>query len=134
MSLILGGFDTGWTGYRLSLPVPCWHANVLSWCVYSRMVFHLGRFELDCHRGTYARKGMTAMRMPIFVWAAIATSMISLTATQLIGLSFQLVMFQRLFGMGFFDPPKGGNPILFHICSGSTHTLRFMYSFCQAWA
>jgi cytochrome c oxidase subunit 1 len=36
-----------------------------------------------------------------------------LTATQLIGLSFQLVMFQRLLGMGFFDPAKGGNPILF---------------------
>jgi cytochrome c oxidase subunit 1 len=51
--------------------------------------------------------------MPIFIWASIATSIISLTATQLIGLSFQMVMFQRLFGMGFFDPGKGGNPILF---------------------
>jgi cytochrome c oxidase subunit I len=58
-------------------------------------------------------KGMTAFRMPIFVWAAIATSLISSTATQLIGLSFQMVMFQRLFGMGFFDSDKGGNPILF---------------------
>ena len=56
---------------------------------------------------------MTAFKMPIFVWAAIATSIISLTATQLIGLSFQMVMFQRLFGMGFFDPSKGGNPVLF---------------------
>jgi cytochrome c oxidase subunit 1 len=58
-------------------------------------------------------KGMTAFRMPIFIWAAIATSLISLTATQLIGLSFQLVMFQRLLGMGFFDATKGGNPVLF---------------------
>jgi cytochrome c oxidase subunit 1 len=58
-------------------------------------------------------KGMTAMRLPILVWASVATSIIALTATQLIGLSFQLVMFQRLFGMGFFDPAKGGNPVLF---------------------
>ena len=58
-------------------------------------------------------KGITPFRMPIFVWAAIATSLISTTATQLIGLSFQMVMFQRLFGMGFFDSEKGGNPILF---------------------
>jgi len=58
-------------------------------------------------------KGMRAFRMPILVWAAIATSIITLTATQLIGLAFQLVMFQRLFGMGFFDPAKGGDPILF---------------------
>src|SRR4030095_7075870 len=58
-------------------------------------------------------KGMTAMRMPIFVWAGIATSIIALTAPQLIGLSFQCVMFQRLFGMAVFDPTKGGNPVLF---------------------
>jgi len=58
-------------------------------------------------------KGMTPFRMPIFVWGALATSLMTLTATQLIGLSFQLVMFERLFGMGFFDPAKGGNPILF---------------------
>jgi len=58
-------------------------------------------------------KSMTPFKMPIFVWAALATSLISLTATQLIGLSFQMVMLQRLFGMGFFDLSKGGNPILF---------------------
>jgi len=51
--------------------------------------------------------------MPIFVWAAIATSVISLTATQLIGLAFQMSMLERLLGMGFFDPIKGGNPVLF---------------------
>ena len=56
---------------------------------------------------------MVAFRMPILVWAAIATSIITLTATQSIGLAFQLVMFQRLFGMGFFDAAKGGDPILF---------------------
>lgn len=58
-------------------------------------------------------KGMTPFRMPIFVWAAIATSIISLTATQLIGLAFQMSMLERLLGMGFFDPVKGGNPVLF---------------------
>jgi cytochrome c oxidase subunit I len=51
--------------------------------------------------------------MPIFVWAVLATSIISLTATQLIALSFVMVMMQRLLGMGFFDPAQGGNPILF---------------------
>ena len=58
-------------------------------------------------------KGMTPFRMPIFVWAAIATSVISMTATQLIGLAFQMSMLERLLGMGFFDPIKGGNPVLF---------------------
>lgn len=57
--------------------------------------------------------GMTYFRMPIFVWTAFATAIISLTATQLIGLSFQMVSFERLFGMSFFQPTGGGDPILF---------------------
>jgi cytochrome c oxidase subunit 1 len=56
---------------------------------------------------------MNYFRMPILVWGSLATSIISLTATQLIALSFKLVMFERLFGMGFFDTTKGGDPILF---------------------
>jgi cytochrome c oxidase subunit 1 len=57
--------------------------------------------------------GMTLFRMPIFVWSALATALIALTATQLIGLSFQMVLFQRIFGMDFFNPQQGGNVILF---------------------
>ena len=58
-------------------------------------------------------KGMTLFRMPIFVWAVLATSLIQLTGTQLIGLSFLMLSFERLLGMGFFDPDKGGDPILY---------------------
>ena len=57
--------------------------------------------------------GMSMFQMPIFVWAALATSLIQFTATQLIGLAFQMIMFQRLFGMPFFDAFNGGNPVLF---------------------
>jgi cytochrome c oxidase subunit 1 len=58
-------------------------------------------------------KGMDYFKMPIFVWTALATSIIGLTATQLIGLSFLMVLFERLLGMTFFTPDLGGNPILF---------------------
>ena len=56
---------------------------------------------------------VTWSNMPIFVWTAFATAIIGLTATQFIGLSFQMVMFERLLGMSFFEPAGGGNPILF---------------------
>jgi len=56
---------------------------------------------------------MNFFRMPILAWAVLATSIITLTATQLIGLSFQLVLFERLLDMPFFDAERGGNPILF---------------------
>ncbi len=113
-SLALGGFDTGWTGYPpLSARAPVGMQMFFLGVFVAGWSSILGALNLIATVIRLRAKGMTAFRLPIFVWAAVATSIISLTATQLIGLSFQLVMFQRLFGMGFFDPAKGGNPILF---------------------
>lgn len=113
-SLILGGFDTGWTGYPpLSAKAPIGMQMFFLGVFVAGWSSILGALNLIATVVRMRAKGMVAFRMPIFVWASIATSLIALTATQLIGLSFQLVMFQRLFGMGFFDPAKGGNPILF---------------------
>ncbi|MBM3123587.1 MAG: cytochrome C oxidase subunit I [Chloroflexi bacterium] len=115
LSMPLGGVETGWTGY----PPLSVNPNKIGQQMFFLGVFVagwssvLGSLNLIATVVRMRAKGMTAFRMPIFVWAAIATSLIALTATQLIGLSFQMVMFQRLFGMGFFDPNKGGNPVLF---------------------
>jgi cytochrome c oxidase subunit 1 len=112
--MILGGFDTGWTGYPpLSARAPVGMQMFFLGVFTAGWSSILGALNLVATVVRMRAKGMTAFRLPIFVWAAIATSIIALTATQLIGLSFQLVSFQRLFGMGFFDPVKGGNPILF---------------------
>ncbi|MDP1545422.1 MAG: cbb3-type cytochrome c oxidase subunit I [Anaerolineales bacterium] len=114
MSLFLGGFDTGWTGYPpLSVRAPVGMQMFFLGVFVAGWSSILGALNVIATVLRMRAKGMNAMRMPIFVWAAIATSIIALTATQFIGLSFQLVMFQRLFGMGFFDPAKGGNPVLF---------------------
>jgi cytochrome c oxidase subunit 1 len=113
-SLALGGFDTGWTGYPpLSARAPLGMQMFFLGVFVAGWSSILGALNLIATVLRLRAKGMTAFRLPIFVWAAVATSIISLTATQLIGLSFQLVMFQRLFGMGFFDAASGGNPILF---------------------
>jgi len=113
-SLILGGFDTGWTGYPpLSVRAPIGMQMFFLGISLAGFSTILGSLNIIVTIIRQRAPGMTPFRMPIFVWASIATSIISLTATQLIGLSFQMVMFQRLFGMGFFDPGKGGNPILF---------------------
>jgi len=113
-SMALGGFDTGWTGYPpLSVRAPLGMQMFFLGVALAGFTSILGSVNILATIIRLRAKGMTPFRMPIFIWASIATSMISLTATQLIGLSFEMVMFQRLFGMGFFDPVKGGNPILF---------------------
>ncbi|MBN2114938.1 MAG: cbb3-type cytochrome c oxidase subunit I [Anaerolineales bacterium] len=114
MSLVLGGFDTGWTGYPpLSARAPVGMQMFFLGVFTAGWSSILGSLNVIATVVRMRAKGMSAMRLPIFVWASVATSIIALTATQLIGLSFQLVMFQRLFGMGFFDAAKGGNPVLF---------------------
>ena len=113
-SLAFGGFETGWTGYPpLSARGPLGMQMFFLGVFTAGWSSILGGLNLIATTLRMRAKGMTAFRMPILVWASMATSIITLTATQLIGVAFQLVMFQRLLGMGFFDPAKGGNPILF---------------------
>ena len=114
MALVLGGFDTGWTGYPpLSARAPVGMQMFFLGVFTAGWSSILGSLNVIATVVRMRARGMTAMRLPIFVWASVATSIIALTATQLIGLSFQLVLFQRLVGMPFFDAAKGGNPVLF---------------------
>jgi cytochrome c oxidase subunit 1 len=113
-SMFLGGVETGWTGYPpLSVRAPMGMQMFFLGVSLAGMSTIVGSLNIIATILRLRAKGMGAFRMPIFIWGALATSIMSLTATQLIGLSFQMVMFERLFGMGFFDPVKGGNPILF---------------------
>ncbi len=113
-SLFLGGFDTGWTGYPpLSARAPLGMQMFFLGVSLAGFSSILGGLNIIASIIRLRARGMNPFSMPIFVWAALATSLITLTATQLIGLSFQMVILQRLFGMGFFDAAKGGNPILF---------------------
>lgn len=113
-SMLLGGFDTGWTGYPpLSTFAPLGMQMFFLGVYLFGLSSILGSLNIITTVVRMRAPGMSYFRMPIFVWSAFATSVISLTATQLIALSFQLVMFERLFGMGFFVPARGGDPILF---------------------
>ena len=114
-TLLIGGVDAGWTAY------PPLSSNLVK---VGFAMFFLGVYVIGLSSILGAinvlvttlrmrAPGMTLFLMPIFVWSAFATAIIALTATQLIGLSFQLVLFQRLFGMDFFNPLEGGNVLLF---------------------
>jgi cytochrome c oxidase subunit I len=57
--------------------------------------------------------GMTWHRIPLFVWSLYATSIINVVATPVVGMNFLLLIAERTLGIGFFDPAKGGDPLLF---------------------
>jgi cytochrome c oxidase subunit 1 len=114
LAMFLGGWDTGWTGYPpLSALAPIGVNYFFLGVYFIGMSSILGGLNLIVTILRERTPGMSLFRMPIFVWGVLATSIIQLTGTQLIGLSFLLVLLQRLFGMSFFDPAGGGQPILF---------------------
>ncbi|MCE7937560.1 cytochrome C oxidase subunit I [bacterium] len=128
-SLFTGGFDTGWTGYPpLGVKAPL-----------GAQFFYLGVFVVGLSSiiGSVnyivtiikmRAPGMTWFRMPIFVWGMFATALIQLIATQFIGMAFLMVVLERLLGMGFFDPAKGGDVVLFqHIFWFYSHPAVYVF-------
>lgn len=113
-SLFLGGFDTGWTGYPpLSVSAENGVMMFLLGVYFIGLSSITGSINVIVTIVRMRAPGMTYFRMPIFVWAAFATALIGFSATQLIGLSFQMVILERLLGMPFFNGFNGGNPVLF---------------------
>ncbi len=124
LSLVVGGWDAGWTGYPpLSARGPIGYQLFFLGVYAVGLSSIVGSINLIVTTLRMRSKGMSLFRMPIFVWAVFATSLIQLTATQLIGLSFLMVLVERVLGMGFFDPgvagpgqqlaEGGGDPLLF---------------------
>ncbi len=56
--------------------------------------------------------GMTLMRMPVFIWMTLITSFLLVTAFPVITVGLIELYFDRTFGMNFFNPDAGADPIL----------------------
>jgi cytochrome c oxidase subunit 1 len=113
--LALGGVDTGWTFYT---PYSSTYSN--SFVILAAMgAFFAGfssiftgiNFIVTIHK--MRAPGMTWFRLPLFVWAHYAASIIMILGTPVIAITLLLVGIERLFRIGIFDPALGGDPILF---------------------
>ncbi len=56
---------------------------------------------------------MTWFRLPLFVWAHYATSLIMILGTPVVAITLLLVVVERTLHLGIFDPALGGDPVLF---------------------
>ncbi len=114
-TILTGGLDTGWTFYT---PLSTSFASS-SVVVGALAIFVVGfssiltsvNFIVTVHK--LRAPGMTWFRMPLFVWASYATAVIIVLGTPLLAISMALVALERIFGIGFFDPMLGGDPLLF---------------------
>ncbi|GFO61557.1 cytochrome c oxidase subunit 1 [Geomonas silvestris] len=106
--------DTGWTFYTPYSAQTSAAVTALSFGLFligmSSILTGLN-FIVTIH--TMRAPGMGWYRMPLFIWAMYATSVIQVLSTPVIGITFLLLAAERVFGIGFFDPAKGGDPLLF---------------------
>ena len=56
--------------------------------------------------------GMSLMRMPLFTWMTLITSILLVLAFPVITVALIELMMDRMFGMNFFVPTAGANPLL----------------------
>ena len=56
--------------------------------------------------------GLTWFRLPLFIWAMYATSIIFILGTPVIAITIFLLGLERLLHVGVFDPAIGGDPLL----------------------
>ena len=113
---LLGGTpaDTGWTFYT---PYSAQSTTNVIWMTGGAFILGFSsvltglNFIVTIHKLKAA--GMTWFRMPLFVWSIYSASIIQVVATPIIGITLLLLIAERVFGVGFFDPTKGGDPVLF---------------------
>jgi cytochrome c oxidase subunit 1 len=113
-AIIYGGLDTGWTFYT-----PYSTSTGTAVTTATLGVFIMGfssiltglNFIVTIHK--MRAPGLTWNRMPLFVWAIYATSVIQILATPVLAITLLLLVMERTLGIGIFDPAMGGDPVLF---------------------
>jgi cytochrome c oxidase subunit I len=113
--MLTGGVDTGWTFYT---PFSTAFSNTkvieaglaIFISGFSSILTGLN-FVVTIHR--MRAPGMTWNRLPLFIWAHYATSIIQLLGTPVIAVTLVLVVLERALHLGIFDPTRGGDPLLF---------------------
>ena len=113
--MLAGGVDTGWTFYT---PFSTAFSNTK--VVEAGLAIFINGFSsiltglnfvVTIHR--MRAPGMTWSRLPLFIWAMYATSIIFLLGTPVLAITLVLVVLERAFHLGIFDPTLGGDPLLF---------------------
>ena len=113
-AMVTGGVDTGWTFYT---PYSTTTNGQVSLMVMAAFILGFSsiftgiNFIATIHK--LRAPGMGWFQMPLFVWGMYSTAIIQVLATPVLGITLVLLMLERSFGIGIFDPAIGGDPVLF---------------------
>ncbi len=112
-TIFLGGFQTGWTGYQ-----PLGDQGTVGYDAYLGFFALVGismvllGFNLLVTIITMRAPGMTWMRMPIFVWSVVATSVLMVLAPPMLLAAILMGVLDRTAQTSFFIASNGGSSYL----------------------
>ena len=113
-SIVIGAVDTGWTFYTPYSTTTGGAVGMMSMAVFVlgfSSIFTGINFIATIHK--LRAPGMGWFQMPLFCWGIYATAIIQVLATPVLGITMVLLLMERLFQIGIFDPKIGGDPVLF---------------------
>jgi cytochrome c oxidase subunit 1 len=106
--------DTGWTfypPYSIKTTTNVSLAALAAFIVGFSSILTGLNFVTTIHR--LRAPGMTWFRLPLFSWTLYATAWVQILATPVLAITVLLLILERSLGIGFFDPSKGGDPLMF---------------------
>jgi len=113
-SLIISAADTGWTfytPYSTTTPTAVIPALTGAFVLGFSSIFTGLNFMVTIHK--MRAPGLTWFRLPLFVWGLYSTAVMQVLATPVLGITLLMLIVERAFGIGVFDPALGGDPVLF---------------------
>ncbi|TWI54797.1 cytochrome o ubiquinol oxidase subunit 1 [Pseudomonas duriflava] len=118
LSLGVGEFArTGWVAYPPLSGIQYSPGVGMDYYIWSLQISGLGTLLTGVNFFTTILKmrttGMTLMRMPIFTWTALCTSVLILAAFPILTATLGLLTLDRYLGMHFFTNELGGNPMMY---------------------
>jgi cytochrome c oxidase subunit 1 len=110
-----GGLNAGWTGYpplteakfNPGPGVDFWCASIIVWCLSGIMASTNFLTTVIALRAP----GMSLLRLPLFVWAQLSTSLLLLLVGAPLAGALIMLLFDRHLGSNFFT--TAGRPVLF---------------------
>jgi cytochrome c oxidase subunit 1 len=113
-AILTGGVDTGWTFYT---PYSTTSTTSVIYITFGAFVLGFSsiftgiNFIATIHK--LRAPNLTWFKLPLFIWGLYATAIIQVAATPVLAITLILLILERAFGIGIFDPALGGDPILY---------------------
>src|SRR5271163_4166499 len=118
VSLAVGEFArTGWLAYPPLSELAYSPGVGVDYYLWSLQISGLGTLLSGINLTTTILKmrapGMSYMRMPVFCWTALASSLLIVAAFPILTATFAMLLLDRYVGFHFFSIDGGGNPMMY---------------------